>query len=270
MVDAHAVRSILLQEVTGIRDGLFFPAAVRMATDPWLGPCLSRFTWLAEAFTAWAALMSILTALLAIAGSRISAGGLAGLRTVNTMLMPPALVACSALQLGILVTCRIGFYPVAMIVLHLAAFLASVELQATLERLHGARNAMPRGERGEKHSATRNRVLVGAVYERLLASVLLVSQLVLFALPFLLPRQEAALTTRRVPLHEHWNMYPYRQEAPLTDGRVIAYATTSDGQELDAAEMRRPEGWCRLEITTPVSTTHPLQPPPELCCRMNH
>ena len=114
MVDAHTVRSTLLQEVTGIRDGLLFPVAVRMATHPWMGPCLSRVTWLAEACTALGALLAVLAVLLALCGTRARLRGAAGLRVVNTVLLPPALVASTALQLGIVATCRIGFYPVVM------------------------------------------------------------------------------------------------------------------------------------------------------------
>ena len=195
---------------------------------------------------------------------RARGAGLAGLRVINVRVLQPCLLAATAFQLGIACTLALAFMPWAVMLLHAAAVLASreleLELEAEIEReMQREMQRETQGEtRVEQHGGQRARsgarAMAGkaeppsdgggpdepqrptgaCVHVRASSALVLALMLCLWVADRVLPHGTARALEARVGMHQQWDLFSCRAEAPAVAGRVAVLVTTAEGAEAHA------------------------------------
>lgn len=237
LIDAHAARSLLLTEHYDARDWPPWQLAVWVASDPWLGPALSRFAWMAECAVGAASACSALAALVALAAERTRLLALclrarAALRAVNAFAYPAALSVASCLQLGLALTVHLSFFPYISLLLHAAAWQAARELEEAAPGARGTRPPVAQEYRPARSAAGWMMGLGGG--GALIAAVFGVVPRGAWEQAWEGAAELGDEAARMLRMHQNWNMFPFDEGEPLTSGRVVAFVDFDD----ELAEIR--------------------------------
>ena len=226
--EGHAMRSMLLTEEYGQPQSLLWQWAVWLSFSPF-GAWLTRSAYLCELISAAAGVIAVVWALY----HRACPGILGPYSRTSHSVLAASLAAPVPLHVCLLLTCRLGSFPLITMTLHAAAHCALGEIfvrEITASTFH----------QGSTPSKVQTKWAQAASWRQGVATSLLVLSIALPLMEACLPEEVSRKIARTIGLSAKWNMFSMAEGAPLTSGRTVSFILgrhTSHAQVTGSAEF---------------------------------